>query len=179
MEPFLAEIRMFSGNFAPRGWVLCQGQLLNINQYQALYAILGVTYGGDGRTTFGLPDLRGRTPIHVNANYPLGKKDGIETNALTVAHLPTHTHAVIGTAMKCNTVAPASSNVNDPAGNFPTANTTAYTTYRTAAGANEFMAPDAVMTTVAPTNGQPINNMMPYACINFIIALKGIFPSQS
>lgn len=178
MEPYLGEIRMFAGNFAPRGWALCAGQILPIAQYTALFSILGTTYGGDGRTTFGLPDLRGRTPIHVSPSYSLGSKGGTETSALTAAQLPAHTHAVTGTAMKCNTVAPGSS--NDPTANYPTANTATHTTYATAAGANEFMAADAVVTGVAPVGGgQPINNMMPYTCINFIIALQGIFPSRA
>ena len=181
MEPFIGEIRMFSGNFAPRGWALCQGQLLSIQQNAALFSILGIAYGGDGKATFGLPYLRGRTPIHasVSMSIALGRKDGSETNAMTAAQLPAHTHTVAGTAVKCNTAAPASTNVNDPTGNFPTANTAAYTTYSTAAGANEFMATDAVVTTVAPAGGgQPINNMMPYTCINFIIAIQGIYPSR-
>lgn len=177
MEPILGEIRMFAGNLAPKGWVICQGQLLSINTNQALFSLLGTTYGGDGKVNFALPDLRGRTPIHANAAFPLGKKDGTETNVLTAAHLPAHTHTVVSTVVKCSTVA---GNKNNPSQCFPAGNTGTDHTYINAAGNNEFMATDAIVATVEPTgSGQPFNNMMPYTCINFIIALQGIYPSHA
>jgi microcystin-dependent protein len=174
MEPILGEIRMFSGNFAPKGWAICQGQILPINQNQSLFSLLGTIYGGNGQTNFALPDLRGRTPIHANADFPLGKKDGTETTVLTAAHLPAHTHAVANTVVKCNT---ALGDSRDPSKCFP-ANTGSDYSYIAAAGTDEFLAADAVVTTVEPIGGQPFNNMMPYTCINFIIALQGIYPQQ-
>lgn len=176
MEPILGEIRMFAGNFAPRGWAICQGQVLPINVNQALFSLLGNTYGGDGRVNFALPDLRGRTPIHANADFPLGKKDGSETSVLTAANLPPHTHDVISKVVKCNTVAGSK---NNPSKCFPAGNSGTDYSYTNAAGTNEFMAADAVVATVETVGGgQPFNNMMPYTCINFIIALQGIYPSR-
>ena len=178
MEPFLAEIRMFSGNFAPRGWMLCQGQLLNINKNQALYTIIGTTYGGsdNGEAHFALPDLRGRVPVHVSPTIGLGKKDGSEMSTLTAAQLPAHTHTMISAVVKCNT---AKGNSNDPTGNFPAGNLGADCSYIAAAGANEFFAADAIVTTVTPVGGQPFSNMMPYNCVSYMIAIQGIFPPRS
>lgn len=177
MEPILGEIRMFAGQFAPKGWVICQGQLLSINTNQALFSLLGTTYGGDGKVNFALPDLRGRTPIHANAAFPLGKKDGTETSVLTAAHLPAHTHTVVSTVVKCNT---AAGTKNNPSQCYPAGNTGTDYSYINAAGTNEFMAADAIVATVEPTgSGQPFNNMMPYTCINFIIAINGMYPSHA
>jgi microcystin-dependent protein len=178
MEPFIGEIRMFSGDFAPKGWALCQGQLLQANLNQALCSLLGPTYGGDGKITFGLPDLRGRVPIHVNnaGGINLGKKDGTETTTLTAAQLPTHTHTVTGAKIKCNTGLGKNA---DPSGGFPAGNLGTDYSYIATAGTNEFLASDAIVTTVTRAGGEPINNMMPYLTISYIIALQGMLPSPS
>jgi microcystin-dependent protein len=168
MEPFLAEIIMFGGNFAPRGWALCDGQLLPINQNQALFSLLGTTYGGDGRTTFGLPDLRGRLAMHPG-NGPglsprrLGEKGGTEQNTLTTPQLPAHNHTL---------AAKEEANAADPDG-----------TFIAGSGFNAFgTAADKTMNTTAIGNtggGQAVNNIQPFECVNFIIALQGIFPSRN
>ena len=175
MEPFLAEIRMFSGNFAPRGWALCQGQLLNINQYQALYAIIGPTYGGNGTTTFGLPDFRGRLPIHVSQTIALGAKGGITSTILTVNEMPEHSHIATATPVRCLSTVGALANPKDA---FPS-NSNADASYATTSGTTDFAAADAVAITVATTgNNAPLSNLMPSLSVNFIIALQGIFPPR-
>lgn len=179
MEPFLAQIVMFGGNFAPRGWALCDGQLLAISQYSALFSILGTMYGGDGRTTFGLPDLRGRVPIHAGqgpglSDYRQGQKGGTQTNTLNVTQIPSHSHTATGalksvggegdTAVPTGAY-PAKSGVGDP-DYGPTPDGT--------------MAADGVNVTVGNTGGnQSVNNIQPFQCVNFIIALQGTFPSRS
>jgi microcystin-dependent protein len=186
MEPTLGEIRMFGGNFAPRSWALCEGQLLPINSNPALFSILGTTYGGDGRTTFGLPDMRGRTAIHAGhgpglSDRRLGSKGGTEFNTITVAQLASHSHDA---TFKANKTA---STVADPANAFPAPMAgRALTTppanvqmsgYGTAQGANSMSAASIV---VGNTGGnQSVNNMQPWLCVNYIIALQGIFPSRS
>jgi microcystin-dependent protein len=178
MDPFLGQILMFGGNFAPRGWALCDGQLLAISGNSALFSILGTIYGGDGRTSFALPDLRGRAPIHAG-NGPglttrsLGQRSGAQSNVLNSHQLPSHTHVAtphcVVTAGNANT---ASGNLwaND-AGNQSA-------TYSNTAGPVTPMATDAI--SVAPAGaGQPVNNMQPYQVINYIIALQGIFPSRN
>ena len=183
MDPFIGEIIMFGGNFAPRGWALCEGQLLPLNQNQALFAILGTTYGGDGRTTFGLPDLRGRVPMG-NGNGPgltsrgLGQKSGAENVTLTTAQIPSHTH----TASTTSTLKATSNsgNTNAPAGNV-LANDGNDRIYRNEAP-NVDMSTAAIdsSTTLGNTgNGQAVNNMQPYQVVNFIIAVTGIFPSRN
>ena len=165
MEPFLGEIRMAGFGFAPRGWALCNGQLLPIAQNQALFSILGTTYGGDGRTTFALPDLRSRLPIHAG-NFPLGTHNGEEGHVLSSAELPAHTHQAIA-----NTDA-NSATLTSPTGNrWANGGQAAY-----AAAGNGSMAPAAVGTT---GNSQAHDNMSPYLVVNFIIALQGIFPSRN
>lgn len=169
-EPFLAEIRIVGFNFPPRGWALCDGQILPINQNQSLYSLLGTTYGGDGRTSFGLPDLRGRTPIHVGRNdagvdHRQGQKAGEEGHTLGLNEMPVHGHTV------------AASN-NDAVGDDPSSNILARP------GANEYaafnsgqnMGADMVANTGA---GQAHNNMQPYLAVNFCIALQGLFPSRN
>ena len=167
-EPFLSEIRLFSFNFAPRNWAQCNGQLLPIQQNQALFALLGTTYGGNGQTTFGLPDLRGRVPIHFGAGYALGQRAGAEFHTLSAAELPQHLHVASGTGASATTVAPG--------------------------GALHAVAPSAVGTPFGPptspvamaagaisaTGGsQPHENRQPYLTLNFCIALQGIFPSRN
>ncbi len=164
-EPFLAEIRIVGFNFAPRGWAFCDGQILPINQNQSLYSLLGTTYGGDGRTSFALPDLRGRTPIHVGEGHTQGQKSGEETHTLSVAEMPNHDH-----------VMQASADAGDSI--IPTGNVLA-------------RSPDLVYH--EPTNlvamksssiihvggGQAHDNMQPYLALNFCIALQGLFPSRN
>ena len=172
-EPFIAEIIMFGGNFAPRGWALCDGQLLGISSNTALFSILGTTYGGYGRTTFGLPDLRGRVPMHPG-NGPgltsrrLGEKSGVENVTLNETQIPSHTHTA-----KCNdapgtkNTAPGSILSNDAGVSWAAYNEGA---------ANADMKTDAI----ANTGGsQPHTNVQPFQCVNFIIALVGVFPSRN
>ncbi|WP_418263799.1 phage tail protein [Flavobacterium faecale] len=187
MDPFIGEIKMFGGNFAPRGWAFCEGQILPIAQNQALFSILGTIYGGDGRVSFALPDLRGRVSMHPGqgpglSDYRLGQNGGAEINILNVAQMPSHNHIATGT-IKAST---ADGTTNDPAGNVLAAGKTAveratfvdsniYT-----AAANTAMASNAVSVTVGNNGGnQPINNMSPYLTVNYIIALEGVFPSRS
>ncbi len=168
-EPFLAEIRMVGFNFAPRGWALCDGQILPINQNQSLYSLLGTTYGGDGRTSFALPDLRGRTPIHTGSDgfgpfHTLGQKSGEETHTLTTSEMPQHDHILTASNTDGNT-ANTNNNilareVGDP-----------YTTPSNLIGVS------SAITNVG--GGQAHNNMMPYLAVNFCIALQGLFPSRN
>jgi microcystin-dependent protein len=168
-EPFLSEIRMVGFNFAPRGWAFCDGQILPINQNQSLYSLLGTTYGGDGRTSFALPDLRGRAPIHVGGSngggsHGLGSKSGEETVTLSAAQMPQHTH----TARASNTNADAL----DPTGHV------------LARALNAYVPPGNLveLRTGTVTNvggGQAHDNMQPYLALNFCIALQGLFPSRN
>lgn len=180
MDPFIAEIVMFGGNFAPRGWALCQGQLLPISQYSALFSILGTMYGGDGRTTFALPDMRGRNPVGVGqgpglSDYRQGPGGGHESVYLNVTNLPSHTHVAAGT-VKANFTPPTG------AGNqaVPTNNNFAGVAngYSNSA-ANVNMAANNVTVTVGNTGGNiPFSVVQPWCCVQFIIALQGIFPSR-
>lgn len=169
-QPFIAEIRMFGGNFPPRGWAFCNGQLLSIAQHTAVFAILGTTFGGNGQTTFGLPDLRGRVPVGIGqgpglSNRVAGETFGTESVALTQAQMPTHSHAQLAsTAAVSGAVgpsgAPGATTVNLYGSGQPSV--------AMAAGA------------VQPSGGgQPHNNMAPSLAVNFIIALEGIFPSRN
>ena len=165
-QPYVGEIRMFAGTFAPDGWLFCQGQLLPISENETLFQLIGTTYGGDGQETFALPDLRGRVPIHNGPGFSLGQAGGIENVTLTVQQLPVHAHPLLASTATGTEPAPpgavlaasASTNVYRPG---PTA------------GA---LAPQ----TVSPVGGsQPHTNFQPYLCINFIISLFGIFPSPT
>jgi len=175
-QPYIGEITMFGGNYAPRGWALCDGQLLPISQNSALFSILGTTYGGDGRSTFGLPDLRGRVPMHAG-NGPgltprqLGQKYGTEENILSQAQLPAHSHSVDLT-IKCNA---DSGYTGSPVGKYPAvAPNTNYAPTTDANMANSIITGN----TSVQGSGQPVNNMQPYQTVNFIIALQGIYPSR-
>lgn len=168
--PFIGEIRMFGGTFAPVGFAFCDGQLLPIAQYDALFNLIGTTYGGDGQTTFALPDLRGRIPVHTGqgpglSNYVLGQLGGSESVTLTVPQLTQHTHAALAQS--------GAGNQPGPAGGV-----------WAASAQNQFSAgaPSAGMSpaAVGPAGGsQPHDNMMPFQAVSFIIALEGIFPSQN
>jgi microcystin-dependent protein len=163
-EPFLAEIRMFSINFAPKGWALCNGQLLPINQNQALFALLGTTYGGNGQTNFALPDLRGRVPMHEGNGHTLGERSGTEAHTVSINELPAHTHAA--------RAASASGNTPVPTNNFLAA---ANNVYRSA----DNLTPLAAGTVSNVGGSQAHTNMQPFLTIGFCIALQGIFPSQN
>jgi microcystin-dependent protein len=176
-DPFIGEIIMFGGNFAPRGWALCNGQLLPIASFDALFAVLGTTYGGDGRTTFGLPDLRGRMAVHAGQgpglpNVRLGEKAGAASTTLNINNLPVHDH---DHQLRGST---AVANTSSPGGAVPAVNRLRrYGIYQTG-------APDTDMSTeaisAAPVGGgQAFNNMPPYQAVNFIIALEGIFPPRN
>jgi microcystin-dependent protein len=171
-EPFLAEIRVFGFNFAPRGWAFCDGQILPINQNQSLFSLLGTTYGGDGRTSFGLPDLRGRTPLHVgdsstpgSVDHNLGNKSGEESHTLTPSEMPSHDHSVAA-----NT---ASATSDEAQGNLPAR--PGIDVYRSPSALGSF-APETVSHAGGGTRHQ---NMQPWLAINFCIALQGLFPSRN
>jgi microcystin-dependent protein len=165
-EPFLSEMRIFSFGFAPKGWALCNGQLLPINQNQALFSLLGTTYGGDGRVNFRLPDLQGRTPIHVGDGHTLGERGGEQAHTISIAEMPQHTHSVqAATGDGTQTV---------PAGAF----------LAKAAPANPYSAPTNLVAMNPPTvvnvgGSQAHLNMQPFLTLNFSIALQGIFPSPN
>lgn len=166
-EPFLSEIRMFSFVFAPRGWALCNGQLLPINQNQALFSLLGTTYGGDGRVNFALPDLRGRTPIHFGSNNTLGQRGGESAHTLSISEMPTHMHML----QASNTTA----TTNTPANTLSLANSSASNGY----GAASNLVPMAADAAGSIGGSQAHQNMQPFLTINFGIALQGIFPSPN
>ncbi len=166
MDQYIGEIRMFGGNFAPLGWAFCNGQLLAISEYDVLFSLIGTTYGGDGVTTFALPDLRGRIPIHHDTGHPIGEAAGSETVTLTTTQLPSHTHLVSGTT--------ADVEDNVPAGMFATSADTAF--YAPENPAKAVAMSPAV---VSSTGGSlPHDNMQPFLCVSFIISLEGIYPSS-
>jgi microcystin-dependent protein len=165
-QPFVGELRMFAGNFAPAGWMFCGGQLLPISEYETLFVLIGTTYGGDGESTFALPDLRGRIPIHNGNGFTLAETGGAEQITLTVNQIASHTHPLIATTSVANQSSPS---------NNIMAQSTAADLYieDTATAA---MAPAAI----TPVGGsQPHTNFQPYLCVNFIISLFGIFPRFS
>ena len=164
-EPFLSEIRIMSFNFAPKGWAMCNGQLLPINQNQGLFSLLGTTFGGDGRVNFALPDLRGRTPIHVGSGHTLGERGGEQAHTLSIAELPEHTHVLSGTS-------------NNGSTNVPTGNVYAKTLQLTYSSATQLaaMSPDVVSSV---GGSQAHLNMQPFLTLTFCIALLGIFPSPN
>lgn len=169
-EPFVGEIRMFAGNFAPRGWAFCDGQLLAVSQNDALFSLLGTIYGGDGRTTFGLPDLRGRIPIHAGTGpglspRRLGAKFGTEEETITVNQLPSHRHDWRAATAGANALSPQNHNLGQTQADI----------YRADLDNPSNLATQA-MTGVG--GSQSHNNLMPFLCVNFIIALFGIYPSR-
>ena len=165
-QPYIGEIRMFAGNFAPLNWMLCQGQVLPISQYDTLYNLIGTTYGGNGQTTFALPNLQGRLPLHQTGNYPIGLIGGSEQVTLITQQLPVHSH-------------PMAASQNNATSNTVTGNVVgsvgATQIYR------EVPAASAMANQACSLVGgtQPHDNMQPYLCINFISALFGVYPSQS
>ena len=170
-EPFLSEIKIFSFNYAPRGWAMCNGQLLPINQNQALFSLLGTTYGGNGQTTFALPDLRGRVPMHEGNGHTLGERAGTEAVTISQSQMPTHTHFLTGN--NAHQVDPPVGLVDNPVGNYwANAGKTIFNT----GTANSVMSPQ----TVANVGGsQAHTNMSPFLTLNFCIALIGVFPAQN
>ncbi|BDD12204.1 tail Collar domain-containing protein (plasmid) [Fulvitalea axinellae] len=186
MEPFLGQVVMFGGNFAPRGWAFCDGQLLPISQNSALFSLLGTIYGGDGRSTFALPDLRGRVPMHPGdgpglSRYQVGQTHGQETVALSVAEMPTHTHTAQTKARLFANHTPPTGGGNSSSPNGNVLSSDGSNIYSTAPP-NVEMSDECldVMVTNTNTGGSiPHENRQPYQCVNFIIALQGIFPSRS
>ena len=174
-DPFIGEIVMFGGNFAPRNWAFCDGQLLPIAQNSALFSILGTTYGGDGRVTFALPDMRGRVSIHPGSgpglsNYILGQKAGTETETLTVAQMPGHQHTF---KPPCST---SDGTAESPANNV-------LATHEAIAGDSPYIGTSNAVMQGGDTGvtglGQSHNNLQPFLCVNYLIALVGIFPSRN
>ncbi len=164
-SPFIGEIRMFGGNFAPSGWAFCNGQLMPISENDALFNLIGTTYGGDGQNTFGLPDLRGRVPVHVGSGFILGGRAGVESVSLTVNQIPNHSHSALCVAGTGNQATPSGG-------------------VWAASALDQFSpaAPNAAMSPSALANAggsQPHDNMMPYQAVSFIISLYGVFPSQT
>jgi len=169
LEHFIGIVKIFAGNFAPEGWALCNGQLLPINDYQALYSIIGTTYGGDGVRFFALPNLNGRVPLGVGSNYSLGQNGGIESLTITASQLPAHSHVYNALS--------GSSESDQPSGN-----------YLAKTGGKFFAKKDATdkllpmsQEVISPFKGgnQAHNNMSPYLVLNYVIALEGIYPSRS
>ena len=167
-DPFVGEIRMFGGNFAPAGWMFCEGQSLPISEYDTLFNLIGTTYGGDGQTTFNLPDLRSRIPVHQGGGFTEGQSGGVETVALPASQTPGHAHALLGSGSPATSAAPAGAALAGSTG-------VTITPYGT----------DAPLVTLTSSSGapaggsQPHSNMQPYLCVSFIISLFGIYPSQS
>ena len=165
-EPFLSEIRIMSFGFPPKGWATCDGQLLPINQNQALFSLLGTTYGGDGRVNFGLPNLQGRVPIHMGSSHTLGERGGEQAHTLSISEIPTHTHTLNGTSNTGSLIIAAGNLL----GTTPS---------------QEYQAPDANLVAMNPASisnvggSQAHINMQPFLVLNFSIALQGIFPSQT
>ena len=167
-QPYVGEIRMFAGSFAPAGWMFCEGQLLPISENETLFNLIGTTYGGDGQSTFALPDLRGRLPLHQGNGFSLAETGGAETVTLTVNQIPAHTHALLGSSNIAAQTAPANqlAGKNSGASNAPFGTDIPLSTLNAQA--------------VGPIGGsQPHENFQPYLCVDFIISLFGIFPSPT
>jgi microcystin-dependent protein len=163
-NPYVGEIRMFAGDFAPQGWMFCEGQLMAISQNPTLFNLIGTTYGGDGQNTFALPDLRGRIPIHMGPGFVLAQTGGVEYVTLTQSQIPAHTHAVMATS-NANTA-------STPVGNYLAKGPDIYELNK--AGTSTMAA---AISTVG--GSQPHYNFQPYLCVNFILSLFGVYPSQS
>jgi microcystin-dependent protein len=164
-QPYVGEIRMFAGNFAPLDWLFCEGQLLPITENETLFQLIGTTYGGDGQNTFALPDLRGRIPLHQGNGFVMAQNGGVENVALTVQQVPAHTHAMLATNDIPTQATPAGNVTGQAAAKI----------YR-AGSPSVFLAPGSMG---SAGGSQPHNNFQPYLCMNFIISLFGIFPSPA
>jgi microcystin-dependent protein len=167
-QPYVGEIRMFAGNFAPAGWMFCEGQILPISEFETLFNLIGTTYGGDGQSTFALPDLRGRLPIHQGNGFTMAQTGGVETVTLTTQQIPSHAHPLLATTNPATGTNPS----NQLLGVTQAATITPYGT-------------DGPLTTLAPNSisatggSQPHDNFQPYLCVSFIISLYGIYPSPT
>ena len=165
VQPMVGEIRMFGGNFAPAGWAFCEGQLLPISENETLFNLIGTTYGGDGQSTFALPDLRGRLPLHQGNGFILAESGGVEEVTLTVNQMPAHSHAVLGSAATAGSADPT----NNLAARVTVAGVFPYGT--------DDPRPALANNAVSPVGGsQPHDNFQPYLCIDFIISLFGVYP---
>jgi|SRR6266550_3444125 len=165
-QPYVGEIRIFAGNFAPAGWMFCEGQLLPISENETLFQLIGTTYGGDGQSTFALPDLRGRIPLHQGNSFTLAETGGAETITLTDNQIPAHSHGFLASTDGGNAVGPQGNVLANPFNTFP---------YFPSTGSVALNAQS--LSSVG--GSQPHNNFQPYLCVNFIISLFGIFPSQT
>ena len=165
-QPYVGEIRMFAGNFAPAGWMFCEGQLLPITEFETLFNLIGTTYGGDGQSTFALPDLRGRVPLHFGNAFTLAETGGVETVTLNVSQIPTHSHPLLAVSSLATQSSPSGNAFGEASLFNPYVN----------AAPTQPMAPQDVGST---GGSQPHSNFQPYLCVDFIISLFGIFPSQT
>jgi microcystin-dependent protein len=165
-QPYVGEIRLFAGNFAPAGWMFCEGQLLPISENETLFNLIGTTYGGDGQSTFALPDMRGRIPIHMGGGFILAETGGVEAFNLTVSQIPSHSHPFLASGDTANSPNPATNVVARSSQEKIFLNANA-----TVAMSNQFLG--------SVGGSQPHTNFQPYLCVDFIISLFGIFPSQT
>jgi len=181
VEPYLGNVTVFAGNFAPRSWMFCQGQLLAIAEYDALFALLGTTYGGDGQTTFALPDLRSRIAIHQGqgaglSNYTLGEMAGHENVTLLSTQMPGHTHALLTMTVKQSASTATATGIDNPQNAFPAAGPTVYANVSDGSVMGSYTS---VSSSPLAGSNQPISIVQPYLAMNFIIAVEGIFPSRN
>jgi microcystin-dependent protein len=182
IEPYLGNVTVFAGNFAPRGWMFCQGQLLAIAAYDALFALIGTTYGGDGQSTFGLPDLRSRTSIHAGQGaglnmYTLGEMAGTENVTLLSINMPAHSHSLISfTAVQPASTA-TTSGVSSPQNAYPASGATVFNTQSPDGG--QMATWSSISSTPIAGGSQPLSVIQPYLAMNYIIAVEGIFPSRN
>jgi len=181
IEPYLGNVTVFAGNFAPRAWMFCQGQLLAIAQYDALFALLGTTYGGDGHNTFALPDLRSRVSVHAGqgpglSSYILGEMSGTENVTLLSMNMPAHNHSLISMTVKQAVSTATTSGVNDPQNAYPAAGTVTYTTSSDGSAMGSY---SSISSTPIAGGSQPVPILQPYLAMNYIIAVEGIFPSRN
>ena len=167
-QPYVGEVRMFAGNFAPAGWMFCEGQLLPISEYETLFNLIGTTYGGDGQSTFALPDLRGRIPLHFGNGFTLAETGGAETITLTVSQIPAHSHPLLGSGNFADKTTPQ----GNVAATLGVPNVSAY-------GTDQPTTPVSPASVSSVGGSQPHNNFQPYLCVDYIISLFGIFPSQT
>lgn len=181
IEPYLGNVTVFAGNFAPRSWMFCQGQLLAIANYDALFALIGTTYGGDGQVTFALPDLRSRVSIHAGqgaglSNYVLGEMAGTEHTTLLSINLPLHNHSMISMTLKQAVSTATTSGVSLPTGAYPASGAMMYST---SSDGTTMGAYSSISSTPIAGSNQPVPTLQPYLAMNYIIAVEGIFPSRN